>query len=65
MQSSSETALLKVASDLYDGIDDGRVAILVTLNISAAFDTIDASIILEPMEVYFGVTGKALTGDNA
>ena len=60
MQSSSETALLKVASDLYDGMDDGRVSILVTLDISAAFDTVDASILLERMEVYFGVTGRAL-----
>ena len=60
MQSSSETALLKVASDLYGGMDDGRVSILVTLDISAAFDTIDASILLERMEVYFGVTGRAL-----
>ena len=57
MQSSSETALLKVASDLYDGIlDDGWVSILVKLDISAAFDTIDASILLGRMEVYFGVT---------
>ena len=60
MQSSSETALLKVASDLYDGMDDGWVSILVILDISVAFDTIDASILLERMEVYFGVTGRAL-----
>ena len=60
MRSSSETALLKVACDLYDGMDGGRVSILVTLDISAAFDTIDASILLERMVVYFGVSGKAL-----
>lgn len=57
---STETALLKVVSDLYDGMDNGRVSVLVTLDISAAFDTIDTSILLERMEVYFGVTGKAL-----
>jgi hypothetical protein len=57
---STETALLKVASDLYDGMDNGRVSILVTLDISAAFDTIDTSILLERMETYFGVTGRAL-----
>ena len=61
MQSSSETALLKVASDLYDGMDDGGVSILVTLDISAAFDTIDASILLERMEVYFNVTGRVVS----
>jgi len=60
MRCSTETALLKVASDLCDGMDRGQVSILVTLDISAAFDTIDTSILLERMEVYFGVAGRAL-----
>jgi hypothetical protein len=57
---STETALLKVASDIYGEMDRGRVSMLVTLDISAAFDTIDPFILLERLKTYFGVTGKAL-----
>ena len=41
---STETALLKVTSDLCGSMDNGHVSMLVTLDISAAFDTIDSSI---------------------
>ena len=44
---STETALLKVTSDLCGSIDNGHVSMLVTLDISAAFDTIDSSILLK------------------
>ena len=57
---STETALLKVTSDLCGSMDNGHVSMLVTLDISAAFDTIDSSILLERMKLYFGVDGKAL-----
>jgi len=36
---SSETALLKVLSDILLGIDAGDLAALVLLDLSAAFDT--------------------------
>ena len=58
---STETALLKVTSDLCGSMDNGQVSMLVTLDISAAFDTIDSSILLDRMKLYFGVDGKALS----
>ena len=57
---STETALLKVTSDLCGSMDNGNVSMLVTLDISAAFDTIDSSILFDRMKLYFGVDGKAL-----
>ena len=38
---STETALLKVQSDILTALDSGSEAVLLMLNLSAAFDTID------------------------
>ena len=52
---STETALLKVQSDILLNMDDQKVTLLVILDLSAAFDTIDHSIILETLGSGFGV----------
>ena len=57
---STETAMLKVSSDLCGEMDNGQVSMLITLDISAAFDTIDISILLDRLCCYFGVTGMPL-----
>ena len=57
---STETALVKLFGDLYDGMDGKKITLLVTLDISAAFDTIDSSILVERLQVYFGVNGMPL-----
>jgi hypothetical protein len=43
---STETALVRVVNDLLSFIDSGDCAILVCLDLSAAFDTIDHSLLL-------------------
>ena len=44
---STETALLKVLSDVLLDMDAQKVTLLVMLDLSAAFDTIDHAILLD------------------
>ena len=44
---STETAILWMLSDIYSSIDQGLVALLALLDVSAAFDTVDHDILLE------------------
>ena len=57
---STETALLKIHSDILASMDAGKVTALALLDLSAAFDTIDHTILLSRLDDWFGVTGKAL-----
>ena len=57
---STETALLKIHNDILSSMDDGRVTALTMLDLSAAFDTIDHTILLSRLGNWFGVSEKAL-----
>ena len=57
---SCETALLRVQNDLLRAIDRKKEAILVLLDFSAAFDTIDHDIFLQRLSQRYGIGGTAL-----
>jgi len=58
---STETALLKVYSDLsaLDSSSDDQ-SVLAVLDMTAAFDTVDQSILLRRLERSYGVSSNAL-----
>ena len=57
---STETALLKVFNDILMNMNSQRVTLLVLLDLSSAFDTIDHKILLERLSSKFGFRGKVL-----
>ena len=56
---SVETATVPVTNDLLRAVDDHGEAVLVLLDLSAAFDTKDHQILLKRLSARYGVTGKA------
>jgi hypothetical protein len=58
---STETALLKIKSDVDAILDEGDGVALVLLDLSCAFDTLDHATLIKRMEEYFGITGTALS----
>ena len=57
---STETAVIGVMNDMIKAIDQGHVGALMLLDLSAAFDLVDPSILKDVMQRRFGVCGKAL-----
>ncbi|KAI2651726.1 hypothetical protein H4Q32_014472 [Labeo rohita] len=57
---STETALIRVTNDLLLSSDRGCISLLVLLDLSAAFDTVDHNILLNRLENYVGISGSAL-----
>ena len=55
---STETALLKVQNDIL--MNRQHVTLLVLLDLSAAFDTVDHKILLHRLQSSFGIAGTAL-----
>ena len=62
---STETALLKVKNDMLNELDKGKAIMLVLLDLSSAFDTIDHDILIDRMQREFGITGSAKNWFNS
>ena len=58
---STETAVLKVLSDILSAVDRGDLAMLVLLDLSAAFDTVDHKTLLRRLKVSYGIAGTVLS----
>ena len=58
---STETALVRVHNDILTAIDNNNSVILLLLDLSAAFDTVDHSILLSRLSTRFGIKGTVLS----
>jgi len=54
---STETAVTKIINDLLLAVDSGQPSVLLSLDISAAFDSLDHERLLQRATEIFGVTG--------
>ena len=59
---STETALLSFVDGLLRNADDRLNSVLALLDLSAAFDTLDHSILLQRLETTFGISGTVFHG---
>ena len=57
---NTETALLKILNDLLTESDHGKISILILLDLSAAFDTLDHNILINRLKITFGFSGTVL-----
>ena len=58
---STETAVLRVFSDLVSDAHCGNISLMALLDLSAAFDTVDHAILLDRLKFEFGIVGSALS----
>ena len=57
---STETALLKVKSDILNAMNNKKVVCLVLLNLSVAFDTVNHQLLLNCLKYHFCFQGMVL-----
>jgi len=61
---STETAVLKVMSDILLALDSGNLALLTLLDLSAAFDSVDHATLLRRLQKSMVSVGLFLTGSR-
>ena len=59
---SAETTLVKVQNDILQSLDQNGIAVLVLLDLSAAFDTIDNETFLYRLEHHLASTTNLFPG---
>ena len=60
-QHSMETPLVRVQNDILRALDKRQSVILVLLDLSSAFDTVDYVVLLTRLSTYLGISGDALS----
>ena len=58
---STESALLKVQADILHNMEQQQVTLLVLIDLSAAFDTVDHPILFQCLEEWFGFHDSVLS----
>jgi len=58
---STESALLEILDGVYTAADNKEVTMLIGLDLSAAFDTVNHEILLGSLQTEFRVEGMPLT----
>ena len=57
---STETALVRVHNDILKAVDDNKSVILLLVDLSAAFDTVDHTILVSRLANRFGIRDTAV-----
>lgn len=57
---STETALVRVKNDIMMAVDGKKAVVLVLLDLSAAFDTVDHDVLFSRLENMFGLTSTVI-----
>ena len=60
VRNSTETAVLKVLSDILLALDSGDIGMLVMLDLSAAFDSVDHATLLKRLTTSYGLEGNVI-----
>jgi len=58
---STETALLEITSELFSSMDEQRVSLLALLDMSAAFDCVNHSLLLKKLSSNYGISNTVLS----
>ena len=59
---STETLLLRLHNDILHNMENQCITSVVAIDLSAAFDTVENSILMDVLKARFGMTGCAENG---